>query len=110
MIDGRAIRAARKAARMTQVDLARAVGMTQQSVAAIEKGQIKSTKFLPRIALALNKHPDELDAGWLSAEEQRNSVLPASVEDKDLPLYIDQVECVLPTRSDREPIYEAFSF
>src|SRR5260370_25733109 len=110
MIDGRAIRAARKAARMTQVDLARAVGMTQQTVAAIEKGLIRSTKFLPRIALALNKHPDELDVGWLSAEEQRNSVLPASVEDKDLPVYIDQMKCVLQARSDRKRIDEDYAF
>jgi DNA-binding XRE family transcriptional regulator len=73
MIDGKAIRAARERARLSQVDLARIVGVTQQCITGIETGRTKSSKLLPRIAMALNKRPDELlDADWLSVQGQRD--------------------------------------
>ncbi len=73
MIDGEAVRAARERARLSQVDLARAVGVTQQCITGIETGRTKSSRLLPRIAMALNKRADELlDADWLSVEGQRN--------------------------------------
>jgi len=72
MIDGKAVRAARERAGLSQVDLARAVGVTQQCITGIETGRTKSSRFLPRIAMALNKRTEELlDADWLSVEGQR---------------------------------------
>jgi phage repressor protein C with HTH and peptisase S24 domain len=87
MIDGDAVRAAREEARLSQLDLARAAGISQQLIAAIETGRTKSTKFLARIALALNRRPGELDPDWLPVEEQRHTVRPASFGDRDLPVY-----------------------
>jgi phage repressor protein C with HTH and peptisase S24 domain len=87
MIDGEIVRAAREDARLSQLDLARAAGVSQQLIAAIETGRTKSTKFLPRIAMALNKRPGDLDPDWLPVEEQRNAALPPSLGDKDLPVY-----------------------
>ena len=78
MIDGNAVRAARKAAHLSQVDLAKAVGMAQQTIAAIEQGRTKWTKFLPQIARALNKRLSELDPDWGAFDEQCSTVLPAS--------------------------------
>src|SRR5437016_10089183 len=87
MIDADAVRAAREEARLSQLDLARAVGISQQLIAAIETGRTKSTKFLARIALALNRRPGDLDPDWLPVEEQRHAVRPASFGDRDLPVY-----------------------
>ena len=78
MIDGNAVRAARKAAHLSQVDLAKAVGMAQQTIAAIEQGRTKWTKFLPQIARALNKRLSELDPDWGAFDEQCKTVLAAS--------------------------------
>src|SRR5712692_8359456 len=87
MIDGEAFRAAREDARLSQLDLARMAGVSQQLIAAIETGRTRSTKFLPRIAVALNKRAGELDPDWLSLDEQRGPASPASFGDRDLPVY-----------------------
>src|SRR5262249_10750465 len=87
MIDGDAVRAAREEARLSQLDLARATGVSQQLIAAIETGRTRSTKFLPRIALALNKRPGELDADWLPVDDQRHGASPAGFGDRDLPVF-----------------------
>jgi phage repressor protein C with HTH and peptisase S24 domain len=87
MIDGDALRTAREEARLSQLDLARMAGVSQQLIAAIETGRTRSTKFLPRIALALNRRPGELDPDWLPVEEQRTAASPASFGERDLPVY-----------------------
>jgi phage repressor protein C with HTH and peptisase S24 domain len=87
MIDGEAFRAAREDARLSQLDLARMAGVCQQLIAAIETGRTRSTKFLPRIAVALNRRPGELDPDWLAVDEQRGPASPASFGDRDLPVY-----------------------
>jgi len=87
MIDGDAVRSAREEARLSQLDLARMAGVSQQLIAAIETGRTRSTKFLPRIALALNKRPGELDADWLPVEEQHHAASPASLGERDLPVF-----------------------
>src|SRR5262249_61208481 len=87
MIDGDAVRAAREEARLSQLDLARMAGVSQQLIAAIETGRTRSTKFLPRIAMALNRRPGELDPDWLSVDEPRTAAAPASYGDRDLPGY-----------------------
>jgi transcriptional regulator with XRE-family HTH domain len=78
MIDGNAVRAARKAAHLSQADLAKAVGMAQQTIAAIEQGRTKWTKFLPKIAQVLNKRLSELDPDWGAFDEQCRTVKPES--------------------------------
>jgi hypothetical protein len=65
----------------------RASRSSQQLIAAIETGRTKSTKFLARIALALNRRPGDLDPDWLPVEEQRHAVRPASFGGRDLPVY-----------------------
>jgi HTH-type transcriptional regulator / antitoxin HipB len=51
---GAAVRAARKRARVSQVALAEAAGMTQPSIARLEKGLVSPTVItLDRIARAL---------------------------------------------------------
>jgi hypothetical protein len=65
----------------------RASRPSQQLIAAIETGRTKSTKFLARIALALNRRPGDLDPDWLPVEEQRHAVHSASFGDRDLPVY-----------------------
>jgi phage repressor protein C with HTH and peptisase S24 domain len=87
MIDGDALRTAREEARLSQLDLARMAGVSQQLIAAIETGRTRSTKFLPRIALALSRRPGELDPDWLSVDEPRTATAPASFGDRDLPVY-----------------------
>jgi transcriptional regulator with XRE-family HTH domain len=64
MIDGKAVKRARLAAQLTQGGLAKAAGMAAQTVAAIEQGRLKSTRFLPQLARTLNKQLGELDPDW----------------------------------------------
>jgi len=61
MIDGKAVKRARQAAGLTQAALAQRAGMSAQTVAAIEQGRLKSTRFLPQLARVLNKRLGELD-------------------------------------------------
>src|SRR5262252_4628165 len=70
MIDGAAIRQARKDAGLSQVELARAIGATQQCIACIEIGRTKSTRLLPRIANVLRRQLGELfNQDWVAVEE-----------------------------------------
>jgi DNA-binding XRE family transcriptional regulator len=100
MIDGAAIRAARKDAGVSQVELARAVGVTQKCIAYIEMGRTKSTKFLPRIARVLGKqlsdlfHPD-----WVAVEEPRERRSAENVLDPRLDDYAVFAREVLRIRS-----------
>lgn len=64
MIDPSAFVAARNAKRLSTTELAKLVGCSQQLISAIENGTTRSTKFLPRIALALDVPPGALDSDW----------------------------------------------
>jgi transcriptional regulator with XRE-family HTH domain len=64
MIDGKAVQAARRDAHMSQIDLARAAGMSQRALSFIEQGYTRWSRFLPQIAKALNRRPSELDPDW----------------------------------------------
>jgi transcriptional regulator with XRE-family HTH domain len=65
MIDRKALKAAREEAGLSQEELALAVGAAQQLICALESGAAKTSKFLPRIAMVLNKAPRDLDPDWL---------------------------------------------
>lgn len=55
------IKIRRIALRMSQSDLAKKAGVSQQLVTALENSKISSTKFIPEIALALNCGVRDLD-------------------------------------------------
>ena len=65
MIDPAALVAARSAKEWSQPDLAKAAGCSQQLIAALERGTTRTTKFLPKIAAALEVEPGVLDSDWI---------------------------------------------
>jgi phage repressor protein C with HTH and peptisase S24 domain len=64
MIDANALVKAREMKGFSQPDLARRSGCSQQLIGALEKGTTRSTKFLPKIAAALEVDPGALDSDW----------------------------------------------
>jgi phage repressor protein C with HTH and peptisase S24 domain len=64
MLDRQAFVAARKAKGFSQSHLARVAGVSQQLIGAIETGATRTTKYLPRIAVALEVEPGHLDSEW----------------------------------------------
>jgi phage repressor protein C with HTH and peptisase S24 domain len=64
MLDSQAFIAARKAKGSSQAELAAAARVSQQLIAAIETGVTRSTKFLLRLAAALDVPPGQLDPEW----------------------------------------------
>ena len=60
---GTRIRKARESLRMTQVMLARAVGVSQQAVMELEAGRAKGTKHSAKFARALGQDPLWLETG-----------------------------------------------
>lgn len=70
---GATIRAAREAKGLSQADLARAIGIKQQSLDSVENGKTAKSKYLPEIAAELGLKPDDVglpketvppEAGW----------------------------------------------
>lgn len=57
---GAVIRAAREAKGLSQADLARAIGIKQQSLDSVENGKTAKSKYLPEIAAELSLKPDEV--------------------------------------------------
>jgi phage repressor protein C with HTH and peptisase S24 domain len=64
MIDRDALISAREAKGLSQPGLAKLAGCSQQLIGALETGATKSTKFLPKIAHALEVDPGILDTDW----------------------------------------------
>lgn len=64
MLDSKAFIAARKVKGLSQAELAVAAKVSQQLVASIETGATRTTKFLLRLAAALDVPPGQLDADW----------------------------------------------
>lgn len=64
MIDPNALLKAREGKDLSQPALAKLVGCSQQLIGALERGTTKSTKFLPRIARALEIDPAMLDSDF----------------------------------------------
>ncbi len=70
MIDPQALVKARDAKSLSQPDLAKLAGCSQQLIAALERGTTRSTKFLPKIARALDVDPGVLDSDWAEPPAQ----------------------------------------
>lgn len=89
MIDQQAFVAARKAAGLSQPELARLAKCSQQLIGAIETGDTRSTKFLPRIAAILNVSPSKLDADFagLAAAGLEESPPVYASPNRDFPIY-----------------------
>lgn len=81
---------ARKRAKMSQQDLADAIGVRQNTIAAIESGNTKRTRYLADIARALNVSIDELDPQQKSngrSQEPLTSHENSLVGERNLPVY-----------------------
>jgi transcriptional regulator with XRE-family HTH domain len=76
----------RKERGLSQEELARRIGVRQNTIAAIESGLTKKSKYLPDIARALEISLTELDAG---EGAHRTPTIPGTdlVGVRDLPLY-----------------------
>lgn len=90
--------AAREAKGWTQADLAEAIGMTQQGVAAIENGKSERPKKLRELARALGVSQEQL-----LGEEEAATDAPRT---KGQPVhYVPGDEVVLPGRAQLLPVY-----
>ncbi len=89
MINGRALKDARKAKGLSQEELGKAVGVTQQAIQKMEKGGSRPTLLIYKIAKVLEK--------------------PATYFDSSIPQGgIDEQLSELPT-AESESLHEAFS-
>jgi len=61
MYIGRRVKEARRAAKLTQLQLAEAVGITQSTISELEKGESRATKHIARIAYACNVSVEYLE-------------------------------------------------
>ncbi len=64
MLDSQAFIAARKTKGLSQKELAAAARVSQQLITSIETGMTRTTKFLMRLAAALDVPPGQLDPDW----------------------------------------------
>jgi transcriptional regulator with XRE-family HTH domain len=80
------IKVRRSALSLTQSELAKSAGVSQQLIDALEKGKIRTTKFIPEIALALGCGVKELDSRYgMSAVSALKSAYE-SKHDRELPV------------------------
>lgn len=85
---GTLIRTKREAKGWSQNDLARAIGIKQQSIEAVEKGRTAKSKYLPEIVAALEIDPQ--DAGLPKEPAPDVGFLPSSqilAPGRDFPIY-----------------------
>lgn len=78
MIDPDRLVKARENKDLSQPQLAKLAGCSQQLIGALEKGTTKSTKFLPKIAAALGVDPGLLDSDWAGVSGGEPTGPPAS--------------------------------
>lgn len=88
---GRIVRSARENKGLSQAELGRGIGVKQQSIDAIERGETRRSKFLPEIVRELGIKPDEVG-------------LPPPDTDRD-PGFLPERQIIEPTRDF--PIYAA---
>ena len=55
---GQIVKSAREEKGLSQADLGRSIGVKQQSIDAIERGETRRSKFLPEIIAALGLPPE----------------------------------------------------
>lgn len=72
---GRRIKTQRLARQLTQLQVGRACGLSQNSVMKIERGQTETSRFIPRIWSYLGLNLTDLSD--IYAGEQRSTTLPA---------------------------------
>ncbi|MFC6049764.1 helix-turn-helix domain-containing protein [Methylobacterium hispanicum] len=65
MIEHERIVARRAELGMSQAELARLVGVSQPAIVEIEKGRVRSTKFVRELATALDLKPRDIDPAYL---------------------------------------------
>jgi len=84
---GSIIRAAREAKGLSQTDLARAIGIKQQSLQSIERGETARSKFLPEIVTELGIRPEEV--GLPKEVPAEGWVPPPQIQTvgRDFPIY-----------------------
>lgn len=89
MIDPHALTKAREAKGWSQDDLAKRSGCSQQLIGKLEKGEIGSTKFLPRIAAALDVAAGLLDSDWADTPLPRAAIPERQLIEpgRDFPIY-----------------------
>lgn len=90
MIDPDALIKARKAADLSQPQLANRVGCSQQLIGALETGTTRTTKFLPRIAAVLSVPPGDLDSDWADVQPPKLDPIPEArlmSATRDFPIY-----------------------
>lgn len=75
MTIGTNLRRLRLDAGLTQPQLAKKAGVSQQLVSQLEQDKNASTKYLPRLAAALNVTVDEIDPNFVPGSGSRSSVL-----------------------------------
>lgn len=86
---GTRIKKAREALNMTQVNLARAVGVSQQAVMELESGRAKGTKHTAKFARALGQDPLWLETGDGRMRETAKARRQARVEPHETPELAD---------------------
>lgn len=89
---GDRIKRARKAANMSQADLAKLSGVSQPAIKKIESGETRKSRYMPDIARALGKQLSDIDPtfldrqdGWLTIHKNETNV--PLVGDRTLPVY-----------------------
>lgn len=82
---GAIIRAARETKGWSQADLARATGIKQQSIDAVEKGSTRRSKVLPEIIAELGISPERVGLPKQAAGE--GILLQPLSRDRDFPIY-----------------------
>jgi phage repressor protein C with HTH and peptisase S24 domain len=94
MLDSQAFIAARKARGLSQAELAATAKVSQQLIASIETGATRTTKFLLRLAVALDVPPGQLDPDWAHLARQEGATagggVPGSISpagQRDLPVH-----------------------
>jgi len=89
---GKRIQSARKSAKITQVQLAKMVGMTQQSLSLLERGESNSTRKVVDIAEVLG-----VSAHWLVNGTDGPDIKVTDPQDRDL--YVGKLKLEISDKS-----------
>lgn len=73
------VRSARMALRMTQAELAAAVGTSQQSIQQLEDGEVRKPRYILDLARALRVDPHYLQHGGTARPADRKGVIAKDV-------------------------------
>src|SRR5215207_9940066 len=82
------IREKREALKMSQLDLAKAVKVSQALIAKIEKGEIEKTRYLPRIVGVLQLAPEDIQDANERELESLKHLMDNAAKVADGPIYL----------------------